>query len=427
MTTQHAFNSRTIPGPQDITRVELSNGVVVLARANFISPSVTIGGWLNVGSLLDSDKMLGLANLTALALMRGSRNYDFLQIYNSLESVGASLSFASGTHATAFSGRALVEDLDQLLLIMADVLRQPTFPKKPVNKIRDQLLTGLALRAQSTEDQAAMAFDAAVYSDHPYARPDEGYIHTVRGLHPRNMQDFHHQHYGPQQARLTIVGGIEPLLAVEKVQAALGDWINPRQKPPPPLPEWQPLPELKRVEVRVPGKSQADLVIGTAGPPRCSPDFLAAAIGNNVLGQFGLMGRVGRSLREQAGLAYYANSNISSSLGPAPWVVQAGVDPQDIARAIDLILQEIRLFVSEPVTEEELSDSKENFIGSLPLSLESNAGVASALMHLEKHGLGLDYYLRYPELINAITREQVLEVAQRYLNPDRLAIAVAGP
>jgi zinc protease len=107
--------------------------------------------------------------------------------------------------------------------------------------------------------------------------------------------------------------------------------------------------------------------------------------------------------------------------------VTAGVDPQVVDAAIDLICQEIRRFTQEPVTEEELADSQANYIGRLPISLESNVGIASALLSLERYQLGLDYYRRYPGLVRSVTREQVLQAARRYLEPDRLAIAIAGP
>jgi len=154
---------------------------------------------------------------------------------------------------------------------------------------------------------------------------------------------------------------------------------------------------------------------------------LAASLGNNILGQFGLMGRIGEVVREQAGLAYYVGSSLSGGLGPGPWHVSAGVDPANIDQAIDLIRAEIARFVNEPVTTDEISDSQANYIGRLPLSLESNAGVAGALINLERYALGLDYYRRYPDLIRAITRQDVLDAARHYLHPDRLGIAVAGP
>jgi zinc protease len=107
--------------------------------------------------------------------------------------------------------------------------------------------------------------------------------------------------------------------------------------------------------------------------------------------------------------------------------VAAGVDPQAVDPAIDLIRQEIRRFTREPVTEEELADSQANYIGRLPISLESNVGIATALLSLERYQLGLDYYRRYPDLVRSVTTEQVLQAASHYLDPDRLAIAVAGP
>lgn len=166
--------------------------------------------------------------------------------------------------------------------------------------------------------------------------------------------------------------------------------------------------------------------MGTAGPPRNSPDFLNASLGNNILGQFGMYGRIGESVREKSGLAYHASSSLSGGIGPGPWLFIAGVDPKNVGKVIDLLRQEIARFISELVTIEELADSQANYIGRLPLSLESNGGVASALLNLERYNLGLDYYLRYPDLVRAITPKAILEAARKYLHPDRLAIATAG-
>jgi zinc protease len=225
---------------------------------------------------------------------------------------------------------------------------------------------------------------------------------------------------------IAIVGALEPGSAIESVVKALGDWTNPNQMRPPELPPTPVLLETVTRQVNIPGKSQADLVLGVSGPLRRSPDFLPASLGNNVLGQFGLFGRIGEVVREQAGLAYYASSSLSGGIGPGPWLVSAGVEPANLEKATELILAEIKRFTSELVSPEELSDSQANYIGRLPLSLETNAGVAGALLSLERYDLGLDYYQRYPGLINAVRPEDVLAAAQRYLNPERLAIAYAG-
>jgi zinc protease len=154
---------------------------------------------------------------------------------------------------------------------------------------------------------------------------------------------------------------------------------------------------------------------------------MAASLGNSVLGQFGMMGRIGNVVRERSGLAYYAYTTLNAGMGPGSWEVSAGVNPANIEKTIQLVREEIARFVSEPVSNDELADSQANFIGRLPISLESNYGMASALLNLERYGLGLDYYRRYADMVRSITPENVLDTARRYLYPDRLAIAYAGP
>jgi len=418
--------SHSLPGPDDITRHVLPNGIVILTRPNPNSLSVVISGYLCAGAIFEPDDKLGLAGFTALGLMRGTAQRDFQQIYDLLESNGATLGFDGGTHSAGFYGHALTEDLDLLIGIMAEALLQPVFPSDHVERLRDQLLTGLAIRAQDTAEVASLAFDEIVYAGHPYCRPEDGYPDTIRAITRDDLVSFHAKHFGPRGMVISIVGGVEPDQAVDSITRFLGAWENPAQPDLPGLPPIQPLNELVVRQLNIPGKSEADVVMGMAGPPRRSPDFLAASLGNNILGQFGMGGRIGESVRERSGLAYHASSSLSGGIGPGPWLFLAGVDPANLEKAITLMRQEISRFISEPVSNEEITDSQANYIGRLPLSLESNAGVCAALLNLERYELGLDYYLRYPDLINAITSAEILETAQRYLHPDHLAIASAG-
>lgn len=407
--------------------MELPNGIVVLSRANFNSPSVVIKGYLHAGGIFDPDEKLGLADFTATALMRGTTQRDFQGIYDALESAGASLGINSVTHTVGFHGKALAEDLGMLLGLLAEALRQPAFPPEQVERLRAQLLTALAIRSQDTGDMASQAFDQIVYNGHPYRRPEDGYPETVEAIQREDLVAFHQAHYGPRGMVVSVVGGVEPPRVVEQVALALGDWRNPRQAMPPELPDLEPLKETVRREITILGKSQADVMLGAAGPPRSAPDYYAAALGNNILGQFGMMGRIGEMVRERAGLAYFVGSSLSGGVGPGPWYVSMGVDPVNADRAIDLVLEEIRRFTSERVDADELSDSQANFIGRLPLSLESNAGVATALTNLERYQLGLDHYLKFAGRVRAITPLAVLEAARRYLDAERLGIAIAGP
>jgi zinc protease len=420
-------NLGSLPGADDITRVELPNGIVVLARENFNSPSVVISGYLPAGNLIESDDKLGLAAFTASALMRATSKRNFQDIFDTLESIGASLHFEGATHSTTFNGRSLAEDLDVLLELLAECLQQPVFPADHVERLRAQILTALAIRAQDTGEMASLTFDQLLYAGHPYSRPEDGFPETIGNILREDLHGFHQRCYGPKGMVIAVVGGVDSKQAIEKVAEVLGDWSNPDQCELPDLPPIAAPKELLTREVKMPGKMQSDIIVGTIGPQRLSPDYFAALLGNNILGQFGMMGRIGDVVREQEGMAYYAYSSLAGGIGPGPWYVSAGVSPSNIDKAIKLIRQEIARFVSEPVTEEELADSQANFIGRLPLSLESNGGVASAMLNLERYDLGLDFLRQYPELIRAITSEEILETARRYLHPDQLGIAIAGP
>jgi zinc protease len=417
----------SLPGVKDIYRATLSNGITILARSSFNSPSISMGGYLPAGSIFESDEKLGLADFVASSLMRGTQTHSFDAIYNELESVGASMGFDSGVHNISFGGRSLAEDFPLLLGLLSESLQMPTFPKSEVEKLRVQMLTGLAIREQDTSDMAAMAFDRMLFEGHPYSRPADGFVETVQSITRKDMQEFHRRYFGPKGMVIAIVGAIEPKKAAEAVEHVLGGWQVPGQVAAPELPACKPVKKTVRHHHVLAGKSQSDLVIGMVGPKRNDPEYFSASLGNSILGQFGMMGRIGEVVREKSGLAYYASSSLNAGTGPGSWEVSAGVNPKNLNKAINLIEKELRRFVKSGVTKEELADSQANYIGRLPLSLESNNGVAGALLNIERYGLGLDYYQRYEGMVRSVTRADVLQTARKYIDPDRLVISTAGP
>jgi zinc protease len=167
--------------------------------------------------------------------------------------------------------------------------------------------------------------------------------------------------------------------------------------------------------------------MGWPGLARRDPDYMAAHLANTVLGVFGMMGRLGESIREEQGLAYYCYSQLQAGLGQGPWAAVAGVDPVHVEQAVDSVCREVARLRDEPVPADELADSQSYLAGSMPLHLETNEGVANALLDMERYDLGFDYLQRYAGLVGAVTVDDVRRAAQKYLDPERYALAVAGP
>jgi zinc protease len=315
-----------------------------------------------------------------------------------------------GKHSISFSGKALAEDLGVLLDLLFEVLLSPTFPKAQVERLRAEKLTALGIRDQETSARADLAFNELIYRDHPYAIPTEGNKETVAQLTAANVRSFHRKYFKPDGMVICVVGGIKARKAAKAVSSRFSSWNANGKLPDLSVSAVSPPKGIIRAHVDLEGKSQADLVMGIPGPPRSDPDFVPAALANNILGRFGMFGRIGDVVREEAGLAYYAYSSLSGGIGPGPWQVVAGVNPGNLDQAIELIRGELRRIIEKPPSQDELDDNKANFIGRLPLQLESNEGVAGAIVNAERYSLGLDQ-----------------KVAQRFIDPDNLAIATAGP
>ncbi|MBN1955484.1 MAG: insulinase family protein [Anaerolineae bacterium] len=417
----------SIPGPQEIERHELDNGIVVLVRENRSSPAAVVSGYLAVGAYDESPQQAGLAAFTASTLTRGTIHRTFDQIYEQVESIGASMGVSGGTHNTVFGAKSLGEDLGLVLDVLGDVLRHPTFPAQEVEKRRGEILTRLEERAHDTQEMADLAFYKLAYpADHPYSRSQRGYPETISALTRDDLAAFYRDGYGPRGMVIALVGAVSAKRAVEQVEAAFGDW-NGATRAREPLPAVPRIQKVRQEYVPIPGKTQADIVLGYPGPSRADPTFYDAVLANTILGIFGMMGRLGETVREAQGLAYYSYSQVKGGLGPDAWAVIAGVHPQNVARAIDSIRAEIRRMCQEPPQPDELSDSQAYLTGSLPLLLETNEGVAQSILNIERHGLDYDYLQRYSRIIQEITAERVQAAAQRWLDPDAYAVAVAGP
>ena len=424
MTTGQA----SIPNSGNIARARLDNGITVLVYENPSVQSVNLIGSLHAGSIYEAPAQSGLASFVSSALMTGTAARDFDAIHGALEDIGADFSFRGHAHKLAFSGKALAEDLAALVDTAKESLRQPVFPTEHVERLRGERLTWLQYSQFDTRFRAAKAMRETLYpAEHPYHYSAYGSEDTIKRISRDEMAGFHARQFGPAGMIIVVVGAVEAEAALGIVGDSFGDWTRAGQ----PAVKTVALPaaadQPARQTVFVPGKTQADISMGIVGPARTADDFLAAQLANSALGEFGMMGRIGKRVREEQGLAYYAYSRLGAGHGPEAWTVSAGVNPENVDLAIASILREIERMISEPVSKADLADNQSYFIGRMPLRLESNEGIASHIHSMESFGMGLDYLLEYESMISQITREDILAAARRYLDAGRMVIAVAGP
>jgi len=408
-------------------RYELPNGMVALVQRNTTAPTVSVYGEVRVGAANEPPEKNGLSAFTGAALIRGAGHRTFQEIVARTEAVGASVNAGGGMHSTGFAGRSLNEDVALILEILSDMVRAPMFPDEEIERLRGQFLMALREDEQDTSVRASRALRSIMFPPtHPYSRLSRGTIETISTLTREDLLQFHTL-YHPAATTIAVVGDIDPAAVMALIERFFGDWQAPGAPPRVTLPDPLPLPDQRRVHIALDGKSQTDVIWAVHGLDRRSPDYYAASVANMILGQLGIGGRLGERVREEQGLAYYCGSSLDADLGAGPWTAMAGVNPAHVERAIDAIVREIKQFAAEGPTEQELADARDFMTGRLAIGLETNDSIASTLLGIERYQLGLDYIERYPAIISSIDRDQVVEVARRYLATDDYAIVTAGP
>jgi zinc protease len=276
----------------------------------------------------------------------------------------------------------------------------------------------------STRTQADLRAHALLYPpEHPYSRSSVGTRESVQAIDRESLAAFHAAHYRPAGMIVSLSGDFD----ADAVRREVGAWLKGRGGPAAPEHPVTPRAVATRAVIRMAHKTQADLAMALPALPRSDPDYYALSMANLILGSLGMMGRLGEEVRDRQGMAYYVYSRLSARLWAGDWIANAGVHPDHVERAVESILAEVRRLRDELVSDVEFTDAAANLVGSLPLRLETNDGKAGFLLNIEYYGLGLDYLDRYPGTIQSLTKADLQAAARRYLDPEAMAVVIAGP
>ena len=408
-------------------RTLLDNGAVVIVQEAAATPAVAINATFFAGSQHEPDPLVGLAYLTGRVIDRGTERRDADVIAGELDQRGVSLRIGTTRHTTTLSCTCLSEDFEDVLSIIIDIARRPTFPDEEVTKRRAEAITAVRQDEDNPAVCAVEALSELLYGvAHPYGRRAKGSVETLQRIERPAIAAFHAEHIRPSMLSLVVVGDVEAARAVDCAGVEIQGWAGTAASPlavGPPAAD----PVRRTRMIAMPGKVQTDIAYGFTTISRRDPRYYAYWMMNNVLGQFGLGGRLADNIRERQGMAYYAFSSFDPSVGDGPLVVRAGVDPRNVDRAIEAIDTEVRQLGEHGPTAQEVEETRAYLIGSIPRLLETNHSIAGFLQGCEQYGLGLDYDRRLPGRLEAVTLDEVRCAAAEVLCPERAAVAFAGP
>ena len=409
------------------SREVLDNGTVVISKEARTIPAVTIHVGVKAGSVYDSNALVGLSHLCSRVLDRGTRGKTTDQIAEALDERGVSLTVGANRHVMNVSCTCLSDDFEAMLELVGEIVMEPAFPDREIETRKGEVLTAIRQDEDNPAARAIQTLFAVLYPDpHPYGRPSKGSIDSVSRIDRRDLVAFHEARFAPSATTAVIVGDVSRERAVSATRRVFGAWKKSAAGdivlPHPPV-------SRVREERVIPmmNKAQADIGYGFTTIVRGDPRYYAFTLMNNALGQYGIGGRLGDSIRERQGMAYYVFSSFDANVVEGPLIVRAGVNPTNVERAIGSIDEEIRRMATDGLTAEELADCKQYLIGSIPRLLETNGAIATFLQTAEFFGLGLDHDVRLPSLLDAVTLEQVNAAARATLDSGRAAVVVAGP
>ncbi|MFA4029758.1 MAG: hypothetical protein GDYSWBUE_001052 [Candidatus Fervidibacterota bacterium] len=407
----------------------LDNGITVIAVERRNHPSVAICSSFVAGSIRDAHGMRGLANLTSQMITRGTAKRTWVQIAEELEDVGARIWTWCSHDFSGVGVSCLSKHVERSMDVLSDVLLNPSFPSDELEKCKLRTITQLHTLDDDPWAVAAKMMRKALYPEgHPYRYFSEGEAEDIQKLDRDALCEFHRRWYRPNGAALAIIGDIAPDEAIKLAQRYLGEWeAGIGEVEVGGVLEVQPQPP--KFEVRtMADKSQVAVMLGQLCVSRGDADYYALSVFNCILGGSAGIGRLFNRVRGEEGLAYSVWSRISGRLGKGMFIAGAGVAPDNVKRAIESMRNQIRAMCSdEPPNQEELNDAVNYIVGSFIFRIETNAGMAQALLDAHMYGLGVDYLKRREEIYRSITLEQVIEAAQRHISVDSLSVAVAGP
>ena len=403
----------------------LSNGLQVWVMGVHKVPTVHLELAIRTGVAADPQGKFGLSSLTADMLDEGAGSRSALEIADAVDYLGAELTTLGSVDATFVELHVPVARLADALPIMADVVARPTFPEAELKRLREERLASLLEMQDDPEQLIQVAFPRLVFgTQHRYGTPMIGTAATIKGFTTADLKAFHAAQFTPANAILVVAGDVTADAVVPMLEQALGGWKGPAGPKAPAVPAAAQLTARHVYLIDKPGAAQSQIRIGWIGVPRSTPDYFPLRVLNTILGE-AFTSRLNTNLREVHGYAYGASSRFDMRLSAGAFSASAGVQTDKTGESVKEFFNELTR-IHAPVGAEELEKARNYLALLMPRSFETTRGTADALAQAWIYGLPADYYTTFAERVRAVTAADVKRVADKYIQPDKLAVVIVG-
>jgi len=409
----------------ELEAFRLDGGLRVLVGEDRQLPELSLRLVVEGGASADPAGQEGVAELTGRLLTEGAAGRGAQAVAAWLDRLGASFSVSAGYDVTILSLHLLSDVLDGGLDFLRAVVREPTFAEAEVDRVRQERLDEIDRDRDKPEVAADHTLIRAVLGDHRYGTPSAGLRESVEGLGRERVASFHSGRYGPRGAALVACGDVDPGALVEAVEERFGSWEGGQGPVAPPEPARPAGPGPRVLLVDRPESAQAELRLGTVGAAYGDEDFFDLLVGNAILG--GLFNsRINMNLREDKGWTYGARTSFHFRRVAGPFVGRTAVETAAAADALAEFVRELEGMVEEPPTDEEMTLARNSLVLSLPRQFETVSQVTRKITTQVVYGLPQDYWDRYRERIEGVTRDGVVRAMGRFLDPEALRLVVVG-
>ncbi|MDE3127647.1 MAG: insulinase family protein [Gemmatimonadota bacterium] len=408
------------------TQNRLANGALVVISPKHDLPLVSVTvNWVGGADQYEPADRSGLADMTAQMMSEGTATRTGDQLSDDLELLGTTVNVRVAGETGAMSFLATADKVAPVLDIVADMLEHPSFPDSALERLRARTLVNLVqLRDQPTAI-AGNVFARVLYGDgHPYGRfATEA---SVRAITRQDVVAFHDRYFTPGHAVITVVGDVEPATFLKTVERALAAWPAGGAMPSFDYPPVPPAHPTTIYLVDKPKAPQSVFAIGLPGPPRDTPDYYALQVMNTILGGL-FQSRLNHDIREVKGYSYGVGSRFAYGKGPGSFYAGGSIVTAKTDSALIAFLAHLKgTQGSEPFTDDEMAQGKASLIQSLPQTFASVGATSAAISGLYLQDLPQDYYQRFAERVNAVTKDDLVRVARKYIDLDHLDIVIVG-